>query len=83
MIDGNWYTPTPDIPSNHRGTIQTCGEWALPVFPSNMSLVGSPKTPYIFDDRCKPEDAALAIAELYNIMIKKEKSRGKKEWSGL
>jgi glycosyltransferase involved in cell wall biosynthesis len=81
--DGNWYTPTPDIPSNHRGTYKECGEWALPVFPSNMSLVGSPKTPYIFDDRCKPEDAALAIAELYNMSDKERKSRGKKgmEWA--
>ena len=81
--DGNWYTPTPDIPSNHRGTYKECGEWALPVFPSNMSLVGSPKTPYIFDDRCRPEDAALAIAKLYNMSDKERKSRGKKgmEWA--
>ena len=44
---GEWYTPNPDVPSNHKKTYTECGEWALPVFPSNLSLVGSPKTPYI------------------------------------
>jgi hypothetical protein len=27
------------------------GEWVFPVWPSNLSLQGSPATPYIFDDR--------------------------------
>ena len=27
------------------------GNWAYPVWPSNLSLQGSPMTPYIFDDR--------------------------------
>src|SRR5210317_1460012 len=46
---GNWYTPSADIPSNHRKTFTEHGEWAEPVYPSNMSLMGSPQTPYIFD----------------------------------
>ena len=37
------------------------GKWAFPVFPNNRSLVGSPPTPYIWDDRCSPEDAAEQI----------------------
>ena len=76
--NGDWYTPTPDIPSNHRGTYKECGEWALPVFPSNLSLVGSPKTPYIYDDRCSAEDAALKIKELYSMSKKEREDRGKK-----
>jgi hypothetical protein len=32
--------------------IKKCGIWAQPIFPSNRSIQGSPKTPYIWDDRC-------------------------------
>jgi glycosyltransferase involved in cell wall biosynthesis len=42
---GNWYTPTPDIPSNHTGRYKNHGCWAFPVFPTNRSIQGSPKTP--------------------------------------
>ena len=78
-----WYTPNPNVPSNHRKTYTKCGEWALPVFPSNLSLVGSPKTPYIWDDRCNPEDAALQIKALYDMGDKKRKKIGKigLEWA--
>jgi len=41
------------------------GSWALPVFPSNLSIVGSVPTPYIFDDRVSSEDIATQINELY------------------
>ena len=63
--EGKWFTPTPDIPSNHRGTYKKHGQWAFPVYPSNISLQGSPPTPYIFDDRCRFEDAAEQIKKLY------------------
>tara|TARA_R110001592_G_scaffold65051_5_gene199841 strand:+ start:96 stop:1526 length:1431 start_codon:yes stop_codon:yes gene_type:complete len=79
----NWYTPTPDVPSNHRKTYTKCGEWALPVFPTNLSLVGSPKTPYIYDDRCSAEDAADQIMNLYKMGDKERKRIGNlgKEWA--
>ena len=64
--DGKWIDFSSDFPSNHRGTITECGEWALPVFPSNRSVAGSIPTPYIFDDRCDPDHAADAILEMYN-----------------
>ena len=64
--DGKWIDFTSDFPSNHRGTIKECGEWALPVFPTNSSIQGSLPTPYIFDDRCTAEDAADAIEQMYN-----------------
>ena len=74
--NGKWIEFSADFPSNHRGTYRECGTWALPIFPSNISLAGSPKTPYIFDDRCSPEDAAIAMLEAYNLSPEERTSRG-------
>jgi hypothetical protein len=54
------------LESNHRGKYKEHGEWVKPVFPSNISLCGSPLTPYIFDDRVQYEDAGEALLEWYN-----------------
>jgi glycosyltransferase involved in cell wall biosynthesis len=62
---GNWFNPTPKLPSNHTGRLRNHGCWAFPVYPTNRSIQGSPKTPYIWDDRCTAEDAAARIAEVY------------------
>ena len=80
---GEWYTPSADIPSNHRGTFKEHGEWAKPVFPSNISLAGSPPTPYIFDDRCDPDDVAIALKEIYELPSEDRIERGLKgrEWA--
>ena len=51
--------------SNHRGKYKKHGKWAYPVFPSNISIVGSIPTPYIFDDRADPLDVAAQIKNLY------------------
>jgi hypothetical protein len=81
--EGNWYTPDADIPSNHRGTYKTHGEWAFPVFPSNISIAGSPPTPYIFDDRCKAEDAAEQLYKVWELGPEGIKNKGKlaREWA--
>jgi glycosyltransferase involved in cell wall biosynthesis len=55
-----------ELESNHRGKYKEHGEWVKPVFPSNISLCGSPLTPYIFDDRVQYEDAGEALLEWYN-----------------
>ncbi len=67
--DGKYLTADDyiELKSNHRGTYKDHGEWVKPIFPSNISLQGSPPTPYIFDDRCRPEDAAEALYELYKM----------------
>jgi glycosyltransferase involved in cell wall biosynthesis len=80
--DGNWYTPSFEVPSNHRGTYKKHGKWALPVFPSNISLVGSVPTPYIYDDRCAPEDVAEAIQQAYSMDKEEREERGLagREW---
>jgi len=44
----------------------TWGEWVKPVWPSNRSMVGSPPTPYIFDDRCRFEDVAQTMKDWYD-----------------
>jgi glycosyltransferase involved in cell wall biosynthesis len=80
--DGKWFTPTPEIPSNNTGRYKKHGEWAFPVYPACRSIQGSPVTPYIWDDRCKPEDAADRIREVYDLGPEKRKEIGAKarEW---
>ena len=73
---GEWIDFDSEFPSNHRGTYKDCGEWAEPVFPSNISLAGSPPTPYIFDDRCQPEDVAAAIDKVYRIPKEDRDAKG-------
>jgi glycosyltransferase involved in cell wall biosynthesis len=58
---------TEEFGSNHRGKYKNHGKWAYPVFPSNISIVGSVPTPYIFDDRAAPEDIASQISALYSV----------------
>ena len=81
--NGKWFTPSADIPSNHRGTYKEHGEWAFPVYPTSRSIQGSPQTPYIYDDRCKWEDACDRIKEVYALSKEERKARGLKgrEWA--
>jgi len=44
----------------------TWGDWVKPVWPSNRSLAGSIPTPYIFDDRCRFDDAGYALKAWYD-----------------
>ena len=66
--DGSYLTADDyvELGSNHRGQYKEHGEWVKPVFPSNISLQGSPLTPYIFDDRCQYEDVGDAIKYWYD-----------------
>jgi len=81
--DGKWIDFDKDFPSNHNGTLKEHGEWALPVYPTNRSIQGSPVTPYIWDDRCKAEDAAEQIKFAYELGKEKLKEKGLKgrEWA--
>ena len=80
--EGKWFTPSADIPSNHRGTFKEHGEWAFPVYPTSRSIQGSPPTPYIYDDRCRWEDAYERIKECYELGREELKRRGKvgRDW---
>ena len=81
--DGEWFTPTADLPSNHKGTLTKHGKWAFPVYPTSRSIQGSPQTPYIFDDRCRWEDVTERLIEVYNLPSEERKSRGLagREWA--
>lgn len=80
---GDWFTPDDMIPSNNRGTYKKHAPWAFPVFPTNLSIQGSPPTPYIWDDRCSAEDAASQLLNAYNLGTDELKKRGLlgREWA--
>ena len=46
-------------------------------YPTSRSIQGSPPTPYIYDDRCKWEDAYERIKECYELGREELKRRGK------
>ena len=73
---GKWIDFTKDFPSNHFGKYRNHGAWVRPVFPSNLSIVGSIPTPYIFDDRCDFRDVATAIEDVYNLTPEERAHRG-------
>lgn len=80
---GKWFTPNEKVPSNHRKTYTQHGEWAFPIFPSSISIQGSPPTPYIFDDRCDPSDAANRLFEVWEMGAKERKIKGEigRKWA--
>ena len=80
--NGKWIDFDDKFCSNHFGTYKNHGEWAVPVFPTNMSIVGSIPTPYIFDDRCDFRDVAKAIEKVYDLGPEERSTLGLKarEW---
>jgi glycosyltransferase involved in cell wall biosynthesis len=73
---GKWIDFDDKFCSNHFGTYKKHGRWAVPVFPTNMSIIGSIPTPYIFDDRCDFRDVARAIQEVYALSPEDRFERG-------
>jgi len=67
--NGEWIKFTESFGSNHLGKYKKAGKFAFPVFPSNVSLIGSPPTPYIFDDRCDFRDVASQLAAAYSLKM--------------
>ena len=80
--DGNWIEFNEKFCSNHFGTYKKHGKWAVPVFPTNISIVGSIPTPYIYDDRCDFRDVAKAIETIYNMPAEQRAAYGLlgREW---
>lgn len=80
--NGNWINYSQMFPSNNFGTYKDCGEWAIPVFPSNITLNGSVPTPYIYSSNSDFRDAAKAIGDLYAMSKEERNKRGQKarEW---
>jgi glycosyltransferase involved in cell wall biosynthesis len=80
--NGKWIEFSEEFPSNHFGRYRKHGEWAVPVFPSNISILGSIPTPYIYDDRCSFKDVARAIEQVYSLDAQERNHRGlsAREW---
>ncbi len=62
--------------TNNFKKFKNHGIWAKPIWPATISIQGSPPTPYIFDDICKWEDIAEAIAYWYVMSPEKRKKCG-------
>jgi len=80
---GKWIDFNLDFPSNHMGTYKKHGEWAFPIYPTSISIQGSPATPYISSDRVNINDVVDQIHEVYNIGKEERKRKGKlgREWA--
>lgn len=80
--NGKWIEYSPEFPSNQFGKYKKHGEWAIPVFPSNISMIGSVATPYIYDSRCDFREVSKAINMCYNLDKEERTKRGEKgkEW---
>ncbi len=73
---GNWIDFNETFQTNHRGKYKKCGKWAIPIFPSNISLLGSPPTPYIFDDRVDPQEVANELYNTYQLPSEERRECG-------
>jgi len=84
FVDDNnsWINFDKDFPSNNIGKYKNHGEWAVPVYPSNLSIVGSLPTPYIFDSRADIRDITKAINDVYILPKEERITKGLKgrEW---
>jgi hypothetical protein len=76
--EGNWIDFDENFPTNHNGVVKKCGVWAEPVFSRGRKLMGSPPTPYIFDDICDSRDISKSLLKVYKLSPKKRKERGLK-----
>ena len=67
---------TEDVPSNSTGLIsKEHGEWTYPMYPQ-LSLQGSPPTPYIYDSRPSIDDIQKGLEYWYNMSKEERKSKG-------
>lgn len=80
--NGKWIDFDDKFCSNHYGTYKEHGKWAVPLFPTNHSIVGSIPTPYILDDRASFIDAAEKLESVYNLPVEERFERGLagREW---
>ena len=74
--NGDWIDFDENFPSNHKGTYKKHGKWAFPVFPKCQSVIGSPITPYIYDDHHDHRDTADQIYNLWKLPKDKRKEIG-------
>lgn len=80
--NGKWIEYSQFFPSNQFGRYKECGEWAIPVFPTNMSLNGSLPTPYIYGSTIDFRDLANAFSKIHSMTKEERLAKGMKarEW---
>ena len=80
--NGKWIDFNETFCSNHYGRYKEHGKWAVPLFPTNQSIVGSIPTPYIIDDRCSFIEASDKLVDVYSMSVEERKERGMaaREW---
>lgn len=71
-----------EFTSNNIGRYKTHGEWSFPLFPSVQRVIGSPPTPYLFDDEVSHETIKKGLIYYYKMSPDERKRRGLKgrEW---
>lgn len=62
--------------SNHTNRFTNYSKYAYAIIPSNISIQGSPLTPYIYDDRVSISDISLAMKHFYNMSNKQRSELG-------
>lgn len=68
MLDEDDYvrigTLTKELARNGTGSMVN-GDWTIPVFPELHTIIGSLKTPYIYDDKVDTNEVSKCILDMY------------------
>jgi len=69
--------------TNADGKYRKHGPWVIPLYPQNRSIIGSPPTPYIYEDRIRWEDVTDALLEIHELPPEERDRRGKlgRQWA--
>lgn len=81
--NGEWINFSKGFPTNSVGKYKDHGRWCIPIWPCTARSMGSPKTPYIYEDCITIEDMSKAIGELYSLTPSEREERGREgmEWA--
>lgn len=85
--DGNYLDPdihyNTEFGTNAVKKYTKHGKWVKPVWPAQRALIGSPPTPYIFDDRADWKEAGEQILKWYKAGKEKRDKAGKagRKWA--
>lgn len=64
--------------SNSSGKYKQCGEWAYPLWVTAREIIGSPDTPYLYNDITSHETIVEALQFWYTMPKEERKRRGLK-----
>ena len=75
---GESMTFNKEFTSNNVGKYKNHGVWSYPMFPDCQSVIGSPATPYLFDDDVSHETIKEGLTYWHNIPREERKRMGVK-----